>query len=117
PDVFRSLASGRAVRAGEQGLTIVAIMTVRTGALEAFRTFERHAAAVMAAHGGRIERTGVVPPAGGADRLKEIHVVKCPDDAALAAYRADDRLRAFAHLRDEAVVRTELLIGDDGPKY
>ena len=97
-------------------MTIVAIITVRKAALEQFRTFERHAAAVMATHGGRIERT-VVVSADGADVLKEIHVVTFPDDGAHRAYRADDRRRALAHLRDEAVVHTEILIGEDGPKY
>ena len=98
-------------------MTLVAIMTVRRAALELFRTFERHAAAVMATPGGRIERTVVVPPTDGADVLKEIHVVTFPDEQAFAAYRTDDRLRAFAHLRDEAVVRTEVHVGKDGPTY
>jgi len=43
-------------------VTLVAILTVRRDALEQFRAFERHAAAVMRAHGGRIERTVVVLP-------------------------------------------------------
>jgi antibiotic biosynthesis monooxygenase (ABM) superfamily enzyme len=96
-------------------VTIVAIMTVRRAALETFRAFEREAAAVMATHGGRIERTIVVP--GDADVLKEIHVVTFPHEQAYAAYRGDDRRRALAPLRDESVVHTEVLIGEDGPRY
>jgi hypothetical protein len=43
-------------------VTLVAILTVRKDALDQFRAFERHAAAVMRAHGGRIERTVAVTP-------------------------------------------------------
>ena len=41
-------------------MTLVAILTVRRDALEQFRTFERHAAAVMRTPGGRFDRTVVV---------------------------------------------------------
>ena len=43
-------------------MTLVAILTVNEHALDAFRAFECHAAAVMAAHGGGIERTVVIAP-------------------------------------------------------
>jgi len=44
-------------------------------------------------------------------------VVTFPSQAAFAAYRGDQRLRALARLRAEAVVHTELLVGEDGPRY
>jgi hypothetical protein len=72
---------------------------------------------VLAAHGGRIERTVVVSADGAADLFKEIHVVTFPSDAAFAAYRGDERLRDLARLRAEAVVHTELLAGEHGPRY
>ena len=53
-------------------MTLVAILTVRREALERFRAFERHAATVMARHGGRIERTVVVSPEGSPDLVKEV---------------------------------------------
>jgi hypothetical protein len=98
-------------------MTIVAILTVRRRALEQFRAFERHAAAVMAAHGGRIERTIVVPLADSPDLLKEIHVVTFPGAAAFRAYREDARLGELTHLREAAVVNTEVFVGEDGPDY
>ena len=98
-------------------MTLVAILTVRRTAIETFRAFERRAATVMAAHGGRIERTVVVTATGDPDVIKEIHVVTFPDERAFAAYRSDARLRALTPLRDEAVVHTEVLIGEDGPRY
>jgi ribosomal protein S18 acetylase RimI-like enzyme len=98
-------------------VTLVAILTVRKAALDTFRAFERHAAAIMADHGGRIERTVVVTPAATPDLVKEIHVVTFPDERAFGAYRGDVRRDALAHLREAAVVATEILVGEDGPRY
>jgi uncharacterized protein (DUF1330 family) len=98
-------------------MTLVVILTVRRDALEAFRTFEHHAAAVMADHGGRIERTVVVAPAETPDRVKEVHVVTFPDAVAWRGYRADARLAAVSHLREASVLDTEVLVGEDGPDY
>jgi uncharacterized protein (DUF1330 family) len=97
-------------------VTIVAILTVRRGELEKFRAFERHAAAVMAAHGGRIERT-VVVAGDSPELLKEIHVVTFPEERAYRAYQQDPRRAELAHLRAAAVVSTEVLVGEDGPDY
>jgi hypothetical protein len=98
-------------------MTLVAILTVRREALDQFRAFERHAATVMTRHGGRIERTVVVSPPGSPDLLKEVHVVTFPDEAAYRAYRDDPRRGELAHLRDESVVHSEVLAGEDGPDY
>ena len=98
-------------------MTRVVILTVRKDAIEIFRAFERHAARVMATHGGRIERTVVVTPDGLPDVIKEIHVVTFPNEQAFAAYRTDEELARFAHLRDQSVVHTETFVGEDGPSY
>jgi uncharacterized protein (DUF1330 family) len=98
-------------------MTIVAILVVRRRALEEFRAFEQHAAAVMAAHGGRIERAVVTPVADAPDLVREIHVVTFPDAQAYQAYRNDPRLTERAHLRAAAVVSTEVFVGEDGPEY
>ncbi|MEO8103177.1 MAG: hypothetical protein ABI790_11655 [Betaproteobacteria bacterium] len=99
------------------GITLVAIITVRATALDQFRAFERYAAAVMKRHGGRIERTVVVAVPESPDIVKEIHVVTFASEAAFAAYRGDPGLGEFAALREASVVRTEVLIGTDGPDY
>ena len=98
-------------------MTLVAILTVRKDAIEKFRVFEKHAAGVMKEHGGRIERTIVVAPEGSPDVIKEIHVLTFPDAEAFAQYRNDERLAELAHLRDESVLHTELLAGEEGPSY
>ena len=103
--------------ATDRRVTLVAIMTVRREAIEKFRAFERHAAAAMRKHGGRIERTVLAPVEDAPELVKEIHVVTFPSASAFAAYRGDEELRKHAPLRDASVVRTELLAGEDGPDY
>ena len=98
-------------------MTIVAILTVRKEAVEEFGVYERQAAAVMAAHGGRIERTVVVAVEDQPGLVREIHVVTFPSERAFRAYRDDPRLGELAHLREGAVVGTEVFVGEDGPDY
>jgi uncharacterized protein (DUF1330 family) len=98
-------------------MTLIAIMTVRRDAIRKFRSFESKAAVVMARHGGAIERTVVVPLADRNDLFKEVHIVTFPSTDAFSAYRQDLALEEIAHLRKEAVVDTEVMIGEDGPNY
>jgi len=98
-------------------MTLVVSMTVRRDAIDKFRAFERHAAAVMKKHGGRIERTVLAAADGSPDLMKEIHVVTFPSASALAAYQGDADLQPFAQLREDSVVHTEVLVGEDGPDY
>jgi hypothetical protein len=98
-------------------MTLVVILTVRKDAIETFRSFETHAAAVMATHGGRIERTVVVTLDTPAEVFKEIHIVTFPSEQAYRAYRTDARRGDLTHLREASVVATEVLLGEDGPRY
>lgn len=76
-------------------MTLVAILTVRKEAANKFREFEHHAAQVMRAHGGRIERTIVVDSDVGAEMFKRVHT-------------------KMVHLREQSVLHTEILVGEDG---
>lgn len=98
-------------------MTLIVILTVRSEAIDKFRTFEKKAAVMMAKHGGAIERTVVVSPESTGDFLKEIPIVTFPNEQALLAYQKDGDLGEVAHLREESVVKTEILIGEDGPDY
>jgi hypothetical protein len=71
----------------------------------------------MVRHGGKIERTVVAPVENDDTLLKEIHIVTFPDQAAFDAYRRDPALAGVAHLRERAVVATEVMIGEAGPDY
>ncbi len=98
-------------------MTLVVILIVRKDAIGQFRNFESKAAAVMAEHGGAIERTVVVPLPDHPELFKEVHLVTFPGPEAFSAYRQDPSLQKIAHLRAAAVVDTEIMIGEDGPEY
>lgn len=101
----------------ERSMTIVAIITIRAGALQAFRDYESRVAAIMVEYGGRIERTVFIPDEDAVAGAREVHVVTFPDEKSFVAYRADERLLALVELRNDAITATELLIGHDGPTY
>lgn len=98
-------------------MILVVTLTVHVSMVEQFRAYERQAARIMAAHGGAIERSVVISAKNGSDVLQEIHLVRFPDEHSLAGYRADPGLAAIAHLREEAIARTEVMVGEEGPNY
>ena len=101
-------------------MLVVAVLTVRSARADDFRRFETAAAAIMARHGGAIERTVRSLPASpddGSGTFRELHLVRFPDEAAFRSYRADPELAALAELREAAIVATELWTGTDGPLY
>jgi hypothetical protein len=98
-------------------MMLVAILTVKREAIGDFRRFERGAAELMKSHGGRIEKTVVVNPDGTPDLIKEIHLVSFPSEAAFQSYRNDQRLAGLSRLREQSVVHSEILVGEEGPVY
>jgi len=98
-------------------MILVVTLTVRKAKIDKFRLFERHAASVIRKHGGRIERTIVVSSDRASDEQKEVHLVSFPNEQAFTSYRGDAELLELIHLRDEAVVQTEILVGVEGPNY
>jgi hypothetical protein len=98
-------------------MIVVVILTVRCDAIAAFRAFEARAAAVMARYGGAIERTVVTAHDASGASFKEIHFAVFPDELAFLAYRRDAELATVAHLREESVLQTEILVGEEGPTY
>jgi len=97
-------ASGRKI--------LVVSLWLRDGAVAEFEAFERRVAKIQARHGGRIERAirATSPEANAAEPF-EVHVVSFPDDASLAAYRADPETRALADERAAIIARTVIVEG------
>ena len=93
-------------------ITIVALLTVRDA--DAFDQFERQAAVIMAAYGGRID--SAFRPAGmdseAAQHVDEVHVLKFPDHEAFDRYKGDDRLRGLAALREKAISQSTVYVSD-----
>ncbi len=98
-------------------LTLVVILTVRKDALAPFREFEHLAARVMNKHGGSIERAVVIPSTDSEDVFKEVHIVSFPHEKAFQEYQKDEALHKAAALREQAVVKTEVWRGEEGPDY
>ena len=99
-------------------LVLLASLWLKDGDVAGFEAFERRAAAVMARHGGRIERAIRVDRATvPADAPFEIHVVSFPDRAAFDAYRADPATQALAAQREAVIARTVVLVGKDAVPY
>jgi hypothetical protein len=98
---------------------IVRIVSVwlRAGAnVAAFVAFERKAAAIMAAHGGRIERA-IRPVGAGEGAPFEVHLVSFPDEAAFDSYRADPQTLALHAERELVIARTEVISGIETAPY
>jgi uncharacterized protein (DUF1330 family) len=99
-------------------LILLVSLYIHPGQEVAFREFESAAARIMGRYGGRVERVmrpGRVVPEGAVPH--EVHLVSFPDEAALAAYRADVELAGLAALRQAAIARTEILFGVEGEPY
>ncbi len=92
-------------------MQLVALLTIRD--LDAFRRFEHAVAAIMARHGGAIERALVLE----GEPLRELHLVRFPDAAALVAYRADPELEQLRALREAGCAATEIWSASEGPRY
>ena len=72
--------------------------------ISGFEAFERQAAAIMAKHGGKIER---VVRLNGGD----------PDAQAFATYRADPASAALAEMRQQVIARTLVWTGKEIDSY
>ena len=99
----------------ESRLTFIVSIWLKDNDVAGFESFERQAAAIMAAHGGRVEN--VVRCGGEGGVPFEVHVVSFPDAAAAGAYRADPRLVKLLPLRDRVIARTEVWTGQQRSAY
>jgi len=99
----------------ESRLTFIVSIWLKGNDVAGFEAFERQAATIMAAHGGRVEN--VVRCGGEGGTPFEVHVVSFPDAAAAGAYRADPRLAKLLPLRDRVIARTEVWTGQQRSAY
>jgi uncharacterized protein (DUF1330 family) len=99
----------------ESRLTFIVSIWLKGNDVAGFESFERQAATIMAAHGGRVD--SVVRCGGEGGAPFEVHLVSFPDAAAAGAYRADPRLAKLAPLRDRVIARTEVWTGQQRSAY
>lgn len=105
------------------GVTLVALLYLHPDRTAEFERFEAAASRIMARYGGRIERrfqprleTGAQSPAA-VPPPDEVHVVRFPDTASFARYRADPELETLGELRTAAIRETVIWQGVDGPPF
>ena len=109
-------------RAGA-AVTLVALLYLHPGKIAELERFEAAASRIMARHGGRIERRiqsskdGGAPSPANLSPPDEVHIVRFPDAASFARYRADPELAALAELRATAIRETVIWHGADGPPF
>jgi uncharacterized protein (DUF1330 family) len=96
---------------------LIATLTVHPDRIEAFRAYERKAAAIMERFGGRIERVVALDPDPEDHFHRELHVVSFPDDAAVAAYRNAPDFKALAAEREAAILATAIRYGTEAEGY
>ena len=91
---------------------------IHAGREAEFRQFETEAARIMKRYGGQIERVirpTVCAQSGGTPY--EIHLVSFPSMKQFDAYKGDTELAKLAPLRQAAIARTEIIIGEEGEPY
>ena len=96
-------------------IVLVASLFIHPGREAEFRQFETEAASIMQKYGGGIDR--VIRPTVSAQAASvphEIHLVSFPSMEQFDAYRGDSDLAKLAPLRQSAIARTEVIIGEEG---
>ena len=88
----------------------VVSLWIHPGQEKAFEAFEQEAAAIMASHGGRIDRAIRIRGAG-CESPYEVHIVAFPDDSAFESYRSDPRILQLAQRRSGIIAKTIILNG------
>ena len=97
---------------------LVVSLFIHPGRESEFRQFETEASRIMQKYGGRIER--VIRSTASAQPSfspYEIHIVSFPSLERFEAYRGDPDLAQLASLRQSAIARTEVIIGEEGEPY
>lgn len=105
-------------RTNTKGIVLVAKLFVHPGREVEFRQFETQAAQIMRKYDGCIER--VIRPTNAAlgEALPhEIHLVSFPSMAQFESYRGDADLAQLGSLRQAAIAKTEIVIGEEGEPH
>jgi hypothetical protein len=95
--------------------TLVVSIWLKGNDVAGFEEFERQAATLMAAHGGRVDN--VVRCGGTNGAPFEVHVVSFPGAADMQAYRDDPRLAKLLPLRERVIARTDIWVGERRTPY
>ena len=94
-------------------IVITQLVYIHPGMERAFDEFEAVAIPLIGKHGGELLLRLRPPPecviAGSIDPPYEIHLVRFPNDEALARFTSDPERQGLLHLKDDSV-RSSLLV-------
>ena len=97
-------------------IVLVVQLFIAPGRQRGFDEFEAEAAAIMARHGGSIQRRIALSRGDDAfDEPNEVHIVAFPARTALDSYLEDPALLRLAELRATTILRTVTWFGSDQP--
>ena len=99
-------------------LILVVSLFIHPGHEAEFQQFETEAARIMKKYDGHLER--VIRPTilGQSDSSPhEIHLVSFPNLESFESYKGDLDLAKLAPLRQAAIARTEVIMGEEGESY
>jgi antibiotic biosynthesis monooxygenase (ABM) superfamily enzyme len=100
------------------GIILVVQLFIQVDQEVKFQQFEREAIQIMQKYHGQIEK--VIRPihTGQKNELPyEVHIVWFPSMEQFEAYRKDPDLAQLADLRQSAISRTEIMIGQEDNPY
>jgi hypothetical protein len=89
-------------------VTLCAIFRIPAEGVAAFRAYEDAVLPLLGEHGGRLDRR-----LRSADGRMEVHIVSFNDDAAFAAYRADERRKSRAQLLEASGASVDVVRVND----
>jgi len=99
-------------------IILVVRLFINVGRKAEFQQFEREAARIMQNYGGRIEKAIRPMISEQKDALPhEIHIVSFPSMKHFEEYREDSDLSKLKTLRQSAITRTEIIIGEENKLY
>ena len=100
-------------------LEVVVSLWIHPGRVAEFEVYEHKAARIMRRYGGVVQKVVRTSNANLSSDGQpfEVHVLGFPSLEAFHSYRADSELAGLAAERSAAISRTEVLLGEPGPKY
>jgi uncharacterized protein (DUF1330 family) len=93
-------------------MNVVVLLNVRRGRPADFRRYEQQVAAVVARHGGSVERTVPLRRPSSTDTYNEVRIVRFPNDDAFRAFSKDPQLSELDTLRDKVVAQMDIFAGE-----
>ena len=80
--------------------------------------FEREAMPIAREHGAKLVSAFRPEPGGGSASMPdEVHVLRFPSRAALAAYRDDERIARLRGLRQRVIARSDVFVAQHRLDY